>query len=144
VSTLDAVLDEIVPPSRDGKLPGAGALGMASFVARAIDATPLLRAVVEPGLAALDASARQRGAADFAALARAERTDVLREVAAAHPAFAPSLASQTYLVYYRQPEVLAALGLEPRPPFPLGHTMEPDDLELLEAVRERGRRYRDA
>jgi len=29
---LDAILDELVPPSNDGKIPGAGALGVADFL----------------------------------------------------------------------------------------------------------------
>ena len=29
---LDAILDELVPPSNDGTIPGAGALGVADFL----------------------------------------------------------------------------------------------------------------
>ena len=38
--------------------------------------------------------------------------------------------------------VVAALGLEPRPPHPKGYEMGTDDLTLLDPVRRRGPRYR--
>ena len=33
--------------------------------------------------------------------------------------------------------------MEPRPPFPLGYEQPPDDLSLLDPVRERPKLYRD-
>ena len=47
--------------------------------------------------------------------------------------------------YYRDDRVLRSLGVEPRPPFPLGHTLEEiDTWTLLDDVRARGRIWRDA
>ena len=46
--------------------------------------------------------------------------------------------------YYQDPRVLQSLGLEARPPFPLGHEMEPDDWSLLEPVIKRAPFYRPA
>lgn len=37
--------------------------------------------------------------------------------------------------YYRDERVLHALGVDPRPPFPRGHTLEQGDWMLLDAVR---------
>jgi len=45
--------------------------------------------------------------------------------------------------YYRDDRVLISLGLEPRPPFPQGHTLEQGDWSLLDAVRGRPRLWRD-
>jgi hypothetical protein len=45
--------------------------------------------------------------------------------------------------YYRDDRVLRALGLEPRPPFPKGHTLEQGDWTLLDAVRGRPQMWRD-
>jgi hypothetical protein len=39
--------------------------------------------------------------------------------------------------------VLRSLGMEPRPPFPKGHTLEQGDWSLLDAVRNRPRLWRD-
>ena len=45
--------------------------------------------------------------------------------------------------YYRDDRVILALGLEPRPPFPKGHTLEQGDWSLLDPVRARPRMWRD-
>ena len=42
--TLTALLDEIVPPSEDGRLPGAGAIGLASRIDKALQDVPPMRA----------------------------------------------------------------------------------------------------
>jgi hypothetical protein len=39
---------------------------------------------------------------------------------------------------------MRSLGMEPRPPFPLGFAVEDGDWSLLEAVRARPQLYRDA
>jgi hypothetical protein len=38
--------------------------------------------------------------------------------------------------YYRDPRVLRALGVDPYPPFPRGHTLEQGDWSLLDTVRQ--------
>ena len=44
--------------------------------------------------------------------------------------------------YYRDDRVMKSLGMEPRPPFPLGHGIEDSDWSLLESVRKKGKTYR--
>jgi hypothetical protein len=46
--------------------------------------------------------------------------------------------------YYRDDRVVRSLGLEPRAPFPLGHTLEQGDWSLLDPVRVRPKMWRDA
>jgi len=46
--------------------------------------------------------------------------------------------------YYRDDRVLRSLGLEPRAPFPKGHTLEQGDWSLLDPVRARPKMWRDA
>jgi hypothetical protein len=45
--------------------------------------------------------------------------------------------------YYRDDRVVRSLGLEPRPPFPKGHTLEQGDWSLLDPVRMRPRMWRE-
>ena len=45
--------------------------------------------------------------------------------------------------YYRDDRVLLSLGMEPRPPFPKGHTVEQGDWSLLDPVRRRPKLWRD-
>jgi len=46
--------------------------------------------------------------------------------------------------YYRDDRVMTALGLEPRPPFPLGHPLEDADPALLAPVKARAPFWRPA
>jgi len=141
---LACVLDLLIPSSNDGRMPGAGELGLAVHIDRIAQREPGLRAAVAAGVAALDELARRRGAAGFTALAGPDRLAVLKEVAAAQPGFLPGLIFHTYVGYYQEGRVLEGLGLDPRPPFPTGHALEPFDAALLEPTRQRGKLYRDA
>jgi hypothetical protein len=105
---------------------------------------PDLHATVNAGLEALAALARQRGYEDFAGVPADERAALLEALGETQPGFVPGLLFQTYTAYYQHPRVLEGLGLEPRPPFPLGYPLEPGDLSGLDAVRARGKLYRDA
>jgi hypothetical protein len=140
--TLTAVLDEIIPPSGDGKLPGAGELGLSLYVDQALQRTPELRPLISQALAALDERARSRGAQGFAALPAGDRSQLLGELASANPGFLPGLILHTYAGYYQNARVVEALGLEPRPPYPKGYDMEPSDFSLLDAVRQRPELFR--
>ncbi len=44
--------------------------------------------------------------------------------------------------YYRDERVVRSLGLEPRPPFPKGHTLEQGDWSLLDPVMTRPTMWR--
>jgi len=142
--TLTSVLDEIVPPSDDGRLPGAGTLGVGAHIEQVIQRAPGPDLTVAPGLAAAEALASERHGRRFAELSRAQKLDVLRALDATHPAFVPTLTFHAYVGYYQHPRVLEALGLEARPPHPAGYAMAPNDLTLLDAVRARPKIYRDA
>jgi len=137
---LASVLDEIIPPSGDGRLPGAGELGLVRYIEQQASE---LRPTIVQGLSALDDHARGRGAGDFAALSREDKLEALNQLAAAQPAFLPGLILQSYVGYYQNDRVLEGLGLEPRPPYPEGYKIEPTDLGLLDAVRRRKKLYRD-
>jgi hypothetical protein len=143
VRALGTVLDALVPPSGDGRMPGAGALGLARRIEEAAARAPDLGAALRQGLASLAALAGERGAASVEALAAPEREALLRELATREPGFLPGLLFHTYGAYYQHPQVLAGLGLEPRPPFPKGYAMEASDLDaLLAPVRRRAPLYR--
>jgi hypothetical protein len=141
---LARALDEIIPPSDDGRLPGAGELGLAGYVDDALRTTPELRSMVGQSLAALDDLARRRNAGGFAELSASERSEVMNELATSEHAFPPVLLLHACAGYYQNPRVLEVLGLESRPPHPAGYEMEPNDLTLLDAVRRRPRMYREA
>lgn len=136
-AALPGLLDELLPARPDGTLPGAGALGLADELLRALREKPELRPAIAPGLAALAASLRARAAATLGALPPAERRAVLDELAAGEPACLPTLAFLGFAAYYQDPRVLVALGREARPPFPQGFELPPFDAALLAKVRGR-------
>ncbi len=138
------VLDDLVPPSADGRLPGAGGLGLATYLDTALDVMPELKAMVAPSLTALDGLARRRDPGGLDALSAADRAAVLLELASSDDALPPILAIHAYTGYYQQPIVLEALGLEARPPHPKGYEMEENDLSLLDPVRQRAKLFRES
>jgi len=135
---LASVLDEIIPPSRDGRFPGAGQLGLVSYIEQALQRTPELKLMVAQGLADLDTLARDRDATDFTALSRDTKLQLLNE-----QPFVLPLTLHAYVGYYQNARVVSALGLEARPPHPQGYHMEPNDLSLLDAVRRMPKLYRE-
>ena len=139
--TLSAVLDEIIPPTPNGSLPGAGALGIGSYVEEKLGAGA---AAIAEGLAVLDQLAADRGAGSYATAQAEDRLPLLNELAERDPGFLGGLVFHTYGGYYQHPRVVEALGLESWPPHPEGYELEPGDLGLLDAVRARPKRYRDA
>lgn len=138
--TFTALLDTLIP-ARDASLPGAGELGVGESVEPKLG--PLVP-LVASALSALDALAGERHGECFAALGVEDRTPLVHEVAQSHPGVVEGLVFHVYTGYYQHPRVSVALGLEPRPPHPVGYELEMGDLGLLDAVRSREKRYREA
>ena len=140
---LAFVLDEIIPPGIDGRLPGAGEVGLAAHIEEAVVQTPGLALVSEPGLSALQELARGRGCGRLEELPKTDRAEMMAELAAKDPAFVSTVFFHACIGSYQNGRVLAALGIEPRPPHPKGYEMDAGGLELLDAVRARGKMYRE-
>ena len=139
---LTQVLDRIVPA--DGGLPGAGELGVGEFVESTAGSKPGQTRQLVDGLKLVEVTAGRRGSGVFAGLDDDAKDETLRAVESESPAFFDELVRLTYVGYYSQPRVAAALGLEARPPQPLGFDMQQTDLSLLDNVRQRGPVYREA
>ena len=122
---LDAVLDTLIPASEDGRMPGAGSLGLADAVRAQ---TEPAKDLVAAGLAAADA-------AGFADLDLEGRVAVLRELESTQPGFVGTLYMTVLPAYYQHPKALEGLGLEPRPPHPKGSHQEVDELLSLQEIR---------
>jgi hypothetical protein len=136
------VLDELIPPRPDGRLPGAGTLGLGAVVEHAAAGTPELGQMLAGGFAALKELARRSSPEGFIALPRAARIEALRELEKADPTLIPTLLTLACVGYYSDKRVLAVLNGDVRPPHPQGYELEADDLSLLDAVRARGSIYR--
>ena len=139
--TLDCVLDLIVPASADGAKPSAAEVGVLDYI-RANEAATLPALGNEIGR--LEDEAQEQHGVAFADLDAASRQALVDAMRAADPALLRTLAVQTVTCYYQDARVLEAIGLEARPPFPKGYEVPAGDLTLLEPVRRRGSRVREA
>ncbi len=138
---LQIVVDMIVPPSADGRLPGASAFDLHAYLcAEAPDALPGLALELDR----LDAESQARHGQPFVAIAAAQRQALVDGLRAQDPAFMSRLALETVTCYYQQDCVMEAIGVEPRPPAPKGFQVVAGDLTLLAPVRRRGKIWRDA
>jgi hypothetical protein len=134
---LSSVLDQLIPQSRDGRLPAAGEAGLTSHIEQVVADTPEIGPLIRAGLEAVASLTRARKAERFRDLNSSARSDILEELANSQPGLLPLLTFQAFVGYYQIPQVVEALGLEARPPYPKGYEMGPDDPTLLDPVRAR-------
>lgn len=138
--TLDVALDCIIPACPERSLPGASQVGVWAFIQRL--AKDEAAGVVQD-IEWLDAASEALVGESLAGLAQDRAMDCLTRLRDAHPGQLDRLARLTMSCYYQQDRVLSGIGMEPRPPFPLGHTVVAGDLSLLEPVKQRGPIFRD-
>ncbi len=135
--TLRIIVSHIIPASAAHDMPGADdELIFADIRYAARREEPAIREAV----ATVDRMTGGR----LAELSRSEQAELLARFRSQHPLLARSCEIVTARCYYRDDRVMRAIGMEVRPPFPLGFKVEPGELDLLEPVRKRGKIYRDA
>jgi hypothetical protein len=126
----------MIPAAADHGVPGADDEAIFADIVRSLGRD---QAAVRNALVML----RELAGGDFAALgdveAEARATALLRRELSEITA----LGRAVLQCYYRDDRVVRSLGLEPRPPYPKGHVLEPGDWSLLDTVRGRPRMWRD-
>jgi hypothetical protein len=137
---VTSILNRIIPAS--GDLPGAGELGVAHYLERAIGPSAELKRAFAAGLTQISLESQHQHAEEFSTLSSEQQDTLLRHMEASAPAFFAALVFHTYRGYYSHPLVLQRLGLEARPPQPRGHHLEPFDLRLLDTMQTRTPLYR--
>lgn len=136
--TLVAMLNLIIPPSEDGKMPGAADVG---FLAYMHDEN--LLSWIREGLINIMEESHNSYGREFVALSSVEQDQLLDGLRRRYFRFFGSLTNSVVQCYYLHDQVLKGIGLDVRPPFPQGYVVEEGDLCLLESVYERGKIYRD-
>jgi hypothetical protein len=137
--TLSILADMIVPASGEFGVPSAGdATILDAILSDAVRHRDQLCAA----LVALEELACERYDASFVDLAGIQRNDVVDAFRDTHSGAANLIANLTTQCYYRDDRVMISLGMEPRPPHPVGFMVEQGDWSLLEPVRKREKFFR--
>ena len=136
--TLIAILNLIIPPSEDGKMPGAADIGFLAYIHNE-NILPWIR----EGLINIIEESHNKYEHEFSALSSSIQTQLIDDLKRKFLQFFNRLTTLVIQCYYQQDDVLEAIGLEARPPFPQGYLLEEGDLTLLEPVYLRGKIYRD-
>ena len=132
---LRTVAAMIIPPSSEYNVPGADDGKIQADILATLGRDT--KRVVE----ALDHLARLAGR-PLAGLDPARREAVAKEFRSAGGVAAATLTRVVLQCYYRDDRVVRSLGLELRPPFPLGYTLEQGDWSLLDPVKARASMWR--
>jgi hypothetical protein len=136
--TLSAVLNLIIPPSEDGKMPGAVDVNFFAYMHHA-NLLPLIR----EGLINIVEESHNKYGQEFGLLSSDEQEQLIDGLRRRYFRFFGSLTNGVVQCYYLHDQVLKGIGVDVRPPFPQGYLVEEGDLCLLESVYERGQIYRD-
>src|SRR6201996_1926280 len=127
---LRSIAAMIVPASRDYDVPGADD--------PAIQADMLAPLSRDAGSVREALGVRARLAEKpLSELDAARRDTVIKEFRASGGVPVAALVRVVLQCYYRDDRVLRSLGLELRPPFPKGYTLEQGDWSLLDPVKAR-------
>jgi hypothetical protein len=127
---LRIVARMMIPPSAEYGVPGADDAAIQA------DITATLGRDTERVCEALDHLARLAGM-PLSDLDAVSRESVASEFRAAGGPAAATLIRVILQCYYRDDRVVRSLGLELRPPFPKGYTLEQGDWSLLDPVKAR-------
>ena len=141
---LNGILDEIIPASDDGRIPSAGSLRVADFIATKAREILGLADLLKRGLRTAQAFLESKGDT-FEALYPADRLALVKNLERRQPDFFAALIRYTYMGYYTDPTVPPHFGLSAKPPHPYGYEIpdeSPEELTaLVEPVKRRGRSY---
>lgn len=129
----------IVPASDEYGVPGADDPAIVDNILKDASRCP---GQLSLALASLDELARDAHGAAYSNLSDEQRDSVTTAFRETHKGHANIVANLVVQGYYRDYRVMASIGLDPRPPHPLGYEVEQGDWSLLDPVREKEAFYR--
>ena len=139
---LTAVLNCLVPAA--GIFPGAGDLGVVSYLDHVVGQSVVLKRLFAQGLRQIVLTSQTQYAQPFSTLPAEQSETVLRHVETLASEFFEALVTHTYSGYYSHPTIVRLLGLEGRPPQPRGYPLEALDIRILDTIKQRPPIYRQA
>ena len=139
MTTLNVLIELLIPASADGRMPSAKSLNLYANVA---DLPTQDRALFESGLAAIEARSQSSYSLDFSELSVEQAKALVDRLRGEGSAFIQSFMTQTAGRYLADDGVMILLGLEARPPWPKGNQVIEGDWTLLDSVRGMPKIYR--
>ena len=136
--TLTTVLSLIIPANEDDKMPSANDVGFFSYMEN-VNIESFIQEVL---ITIIDESHNNYGQ-EFFTLSSDEQLKIINVLKRKHLRIFNSLIDHVFQCYYQNDNVLEAIGVDARPPFPNGYFVEEGDVLLLESVYYRGKIYRD-
>ena len=137
VKMLRILVEDMIPKSEEYGVPGAGEELIFKDILSEVRRNSSL---VDKELRALSEIAERMFGASYQTLGDNNRHRVSTKFL--DPTKQAVIARIVLQCYYRDDRVMKSLGMEPRPPFPLGHGIEDSDWSLLEGVKKKGKTYR--
>jgi len=135
---VDALLDSMLPRSKDGKLPSVMDLNIFGC-----SSNPDLQELCDNCITILSAESERIFGESFSRLKASDRANLLDNLQKRNVPSFRALSEIVVKFYYKNPRVMQALNIDNKPPFPDGKALEPDDWLILEPVFRRGPIYRD-
>lgn len=136
---LAALAAMVIPASAEFGIPGADDPAIVENILEDASRRP---EQLSAALVALEAVAEELHGTVFADLSEVQRKDVTEAFRETHAGHANLAANLTVQGYYRDDRIMQSIGLDPRPPHPLGYEVEQGDWSLLDPVREKAAFYR--
>ena len=141
LAMIAAISDMIIPASEDGMKPSAADVDVVGHV---LGTESHRVAALSGELERLTDAAAEKFGTPFTDLSRADQEAMVADIRSDAPQFLAAFAIDVAAAYYMDDRVMAAIGMEARPPFPKGYEVIAGGLSLLDPVRARGKIWRDA
>lgn len=135
---LRILVGMMIPASDAYDVPGADDPAIWTAI---VAAARLSRDLIVAALAAFETSSQARYGRSFPSLDQDDRRQIIADLGQSQEIGV--LETVTAQCYYADDRVMRALGMEVRPPFPRGFSVEQGDWSLLDPVRRRAKLYRD-
>lgn len=136
--TLNEILNLIIPPSNNGEMPGVLDVDFLAYIHKENHLQ-----WIRKGLNIIIEESHNKYGRELSELNSNVQTQLIDKLGRRVNLFFQSLTTQVMHCYYQHDDVLEAIGLEARTPFPEGYFITDGEISLLEPVYLRGKIYRD-
>ncbi len=137
VDCLGCIAGHMIPASVEFGMPAANDPAILADMVSIVDRD---HAALVSVLADVDEAA----GGQLCQMSREGQAALLNRLRTERPGFFAVVENIVARAYYRDSRVLRSIGMDVRPPFPIGYEVEQGDWSLLDPVRQRGKIYRDA